>query len=102
MRAYCQQLTRPTLDQIRDINLLAHEFLLKREREGELRGYAHLLPSEVDEMHRACPTALTTLAVEQEYALQELEWRALKIEQSRYIRASSIEPLSRNQLNRLD
>ena len=65
-RAYCVQLTRPTLDQIRDITLRAEQFLRDHESENTLRGYAHLRPSEMDELHRAKPTPLTRLAIEQE------------------------------------
>ena len=102
VKAYCLQFTRPTPDQIRDINRLAHEYLLQEERDNVRRGYPMLRPSEVDELHRACPTPLTWLAVEQAYSLDEREWIALKIEQTKYMRRSSIEPLSKKQLNRLD
>ena len=40
--------------------------------------------------------------MEQEYVLQEHEWRALRIEQTQSINASSIAPLSKRQLNELD
>ncbi len=69
-RAYCTQLTRPTLDQIRDITLRAEQFLHEHESANMLRGYAHLRPSETDELHRAQPTPLTRLAIEREYVLQ--------------------------------
>ncbi len=101
VRAYCLQLARPTLDQIREITLRAERFVRDHESANMLRGYAHLRPSETDELHRAKPTPLTRLAIEQEYVPQEHEWRALKIEQARYMHTSSIAPLSKRQLNEL-
>ncbi len=92
-KRYCLQLTRPTLEQIREITLRAEQFLRDHESATVLRGYAHLRPSETDGLHRAQPSPLTMLAIEQEYVLQDHEWQTLKIEQARYMQARSTAPL---------
>ncbi len=42
------------------------KFLRDCENASELRGYAKLRPSEIEELHRGQPSPLTALATEQE------------------------------------
>ncbi len=74
--AHCEQWTRPTPEQIEEINILATEFLASHDVENSLRGYMMLRPSQQDDLHRGQPTPRSETCIHHKYTATLGEHRA--------------------------